>query len=132
MQQRSSTLALAAAAALLIAAPVNVPAESTLTGDQIRKLITGNTVTGNVGARPIEFSYTPKGEVYGTIGVNTDDGSWRIGNGNQYCHEWSEFFDGSEHCYQWRDLGGGRYRMVNVDADRDRDIDVSGIRPGTD
>jgi hypothetical protein len=124
-------LALAAFALLLLAA-APARAGGALTGQQIRALISGNTLFGADGTRPIEFSYTPEGRVYGTIGSETGNGSWRIRDGDRYCHEWSEFFDATERCYQWHVLNGGRYRMVNVDAYRVFGIDVWRIRPGLD
>jgi len=115
---------------LLLAAVTGFAADTPMTGEQVRALISGSTVSGPVYALPYDFSYTAEGRVYGTIGANTGDGAWRIRTGDRYCHEWSEFFDATEKCYQWHDLGNGRYRMVNVDAFRDYDIDVWRIRPG--
>jgi hypothetical protein len=120
------------ALALALASPAGLAAGKPMTGEQVRALITGNTVTGPLFAKPYEFSYTPEGRVYGTIGASTGNGTWRIREGDRYCHLWSVFFSGTEHCYRWHDLGGGRYRMVNVDAFRDRDVDVWSIRPGLD
>ena len=131
MQLRPMVLALAAFALLLLAA-APARAGGPLTGEQIRTLISGNTLFGAYRARPIEFSYTPEGRVYGTIGSETGNGSWRIRDGDRYCHEWSEFFDATERCYQWHKLGGGRYRMLNVDTYRVFGIDVWRIRAGLD
>jgi hypothetical protein len=116
--------------ALSLAATAGFAADTPMTGEQVRALLVGNTVSGPWYAEPYDFSYTREGRVYGTIGANTGNGTWRIRDGDRYCHEWSEFFEATEKCYQWHDLGGGRYRMVNVDAYRDRDIDVWRIRPG--
>ena len=118
---------------LLALAPVR--AQDPLTVDQIRALITGNTVTGPVGARPYAFSYTAAGEVYGDIGVSLDSGTWRIRDGDVYCHEWTEHFGGEERCYRWypqpdRAKSKGRYRLRNVDAFRARDMWVWQIKPG--
>lgn len=121
-------LLLGAQAAAGAATPEGTP----MTGEQVRSLIAGNTVTGPLYAQPYEFSYEPGGRVYGTVGANTANGRWRIRPGDRYCHEWTMLFDAIERCYRWYDLGAGRYRMVNVDAYRDWDIEVWRIRPGLD
>jgi len=82
--------------------------------------------------RHAEFSYMPGGRVYGEIGSDTGNGSWRITDDGRYCHEWSNFFDATENCYQWYDVGGGRYRMVSADSYRRWNIEVWRIRPGLD
>jgi hypothetical protein len=103
-----------------------------LSGEQVRTLISGNTVSGPIYAKPYDFSYMPGGRVYGEIGSDTGNGSWRITDDGRYCHEWSNFFDATENCYKWYDVGGGRYRMVNVDSYRRWDIEVWRIKPGLD
>ena len=101
-----------------------------LRGEQIRALISGNTVSGPIYAKPYDFSYMAEGRVYGDIDSSTGNGVWRIRDGDRYCHEWSNFFAGVERCYQWYDVGNGRYRMVNVDSFRIRNIEVWRIKPG--
>lgn len=131
MQPRNTVSMLAAIAVLSLAAAPTL-AGGALTGEQIRALSSGNTLFGAYGAQPIEFSYTPEGRVYGTIGSETGNGSWRIRDGDRYCHQWSEFFGATERCYQWYALDDGRYRMVNVDNYRVFGIEVWRIRPGLD
>ena len=101
-----------------------------LSGDEIKKLITSNTVKGPIGAQPYSFYYKPTGEVGGVIGGGDDDsGTWKIKQGDVFCHMWTDFFDGEEHCYEWH-KDGKRYVMKNVDADRSRHIPVWSIEKG--
>ena len=101
-----------------------------LSGDEIKKLITGNTVKGPIGARPYSFYYKPTGEAGGVIGGGgADSGTWKIKQGSVYCHMWTDYFDGVERCYEWH-KDGKRYVMKNVDADRSRDIPVWNIEKG--
>ena len=101
-----------------------------LSGEEIRKLIVGNTVKGPIGAQPYSFYYFPDGKVSGVIGDDDDDsGTWQIKNGDVFCFTWIDFFDGTQECYQWyRD--GSRYTMVSVEADRSSDIPVWSIEQG--
>jgi hypothetical protein len=132
MQPASLRATVTVLAVSVLAGPALFAADTVLTGEQVRALISGNTVIGALGARMYDFTYTPDGNVYGTINSSTDSGSWSISEGGRYCHEWSMFFDGTETCYQWHDLGDGRYRMVNVDAFRTWNLQVWNIRKGAD
>ncbi len=115
--------------AVLLQATVVAQAQQ-LSGDEIKKLITGNTVKGPIGARPYSFYYKPTGEVGGVIGAGgAGSGTWKIKQGNAYCHTWTDLFDGVEHCYEWH-KDGKRYVMKNVDVDRSRDIPVWNIEKG--
>jgi len=105
-------------------------ASGPLPGDQIRKLIVGNTVIGPGYRTLYDFSYAADGQIYGGTGYSTDQGNWQIRDDNVYCHEWSTFFGGEERCYQWYDTGNGRYLLKNVDVFRQYDVDVWRIEPG--
>lgn len=122
---------IAAVAALGLSLPLSA-AEGPLSGDQIRSLIVGNTVVGPVHGKLYDLSFLASGEAIGDTAGNTDAGTWRIRDGNVYCHEWSTFFGGYERCYRWYDSGEGRYTLKNVDAFRVRDFNVWRIRPGLD
>jgi hypothetical protein len=101
-----------------------------LAGERIRELIVGNTLVGPYYASLYQFSYTPDGRIFGSTGIGTDAGSWRIRDGNLYCHQWVELYDATERCYEWYDTGDGRYTMKNVDAFRQFDVYVWRIQPG--
>jgi len=97
------------------------PAEETLSGDQVRALIVGNTLQGSFMANPLTMVFYPDGTVYGSIGMTgSDSGTWEIED-DTYCNEWVTYFSGVRRCYQWVSDGDG-YVLKNVDKYRARDI----------
>ncbi len=105
---------------------------SVLTGDEVKRLIGGNTIEGPAGGREYRWYYATNGNVTGVIGRADDDsGKWFIKGDNTYCHQWIDFFGGVEHCYQWyKRERSGRYVMVNVDTDRHANIEVWKVMQG--
>lgn len=96
-------------------------AHEALTGDQVRSLITGNTLQGSFMTNPLTMVFYPNGEVVGSIGLTgSDSGTWEI-EGNNYCNEWVTYFSGVRRCYQWIPQGNG-YLLKNVDTFRARGI----------
>ena len=71
MSRHAITAILGALAWLAAAIPVQAAGES-LSGEQVRALISGNTVSGAIYAKPYDFSYTADGKIYGEIGSTTD------------------------------------------------------------
>ena len=97
------------------------PAGESLSGDQVRALITGNTLQGSFMANPLTMVFYADGVVRGSIGMTgSDSGTWEI-EGDTYCNEWVTYFSGVRRCYQW--VGDGdRYVLKNVDKFKARDI----------
>ncbi len=96
-------------------------AEEPLSGEQVRALITGNTLQGNFMANPLTMVFYEGGVVRGSVGMSgSDSGTWEI-EGDHYCNEWVTYFSGTRHCYQWLSHGD-RYVLKNVDTFRGRDI----------
>ena len=97
-----------------------------LTGEQIKKLVTGNTIQGPLGPAVYDWYYADDGKVSGDVGyADNDSGKWHIKGANTYCHQWQKFFDGAERCYQWYKLDrSGQYLMKNVDSEGHEDIKV--------
>jgi hypothetical protein len=101
-----------------------------LSGAEITKLLVGNSATGAVGAHLFTFYYKDPEKVSGVIGAgDNDSGTWKIKNGDTYCHDWIDFFDGVERCYQWHKSEDG-YTLVNVDAYHLRPLIVNKIQKG--
>ena len=97
------------------------PAQEPLSGEQVRALITGNTLQGNFMAHPLTMVFYDDGVVRGSVGMTgSDSGTWEIEE-DHYCNEWVTYFSGTHHCYQWLSQGDG-YVLKNVDAFRGRDI----------
>jgi hypothetical protein len=96
-------------------------AQEALSGDQVRALITDNTLQGSFMANPLTMVFYPDGVVRGSIGMTgSDDGTWEI-EGDNYCNEWVTYFSGVRRCYQWIRQGDG-YLLKNVDSFRVRNI----------
>jgi hypothetical protein len=96
-------------------------AQQALSGDQIRALITGNTLQGSFMSKPLTMVFYPEGVVRGAIGLTgSDSGDWEI-EGNNYCNEWVTYFSGVRRCYQWIPQGDG-YLLKNVDPFKVRNI----------
>ncbi len=110
-----------AVAMLLGTVSHQTPAHEALSGDQIRSLITGNTLQGNFMANPLTMVFYADGVVRGAIGfTGSDSGTWEI-EADNYCNEWVTYFSGVRRCYQWIPQGKG-YLLKNVDKYRARDI----------
>lgn len=96
-------------------------AQEALSGDQVRALITGNTLQGSFMANPLTMVFYEDGVVRGSIGMTgSDSGTWEI-EGDNYCNEWVTYFSGVRRCYQWVHQGDG-YLLKNVDNFRVRNI----------
>jgi hypothetical protein len=96
-------------------------AQEALSGDQVRALITGNTLQGSFMANPLTMVFYADGVVRGSIGMTgSDDGTWEIEDDN-YCNQWVTYFSGVRRCYQWVRQGDG-YLLKNVDSFRVRNI----------
>lgn len=106
--------------------------EPAISGDEIKKLIVGNTLQGPMGRELYDWYYQADGQVTGVVGTDDDSGTWQIKDSNVYCHKWDQYFDGVQRCYQWykEQEREGRYLLKNVDADRIGNIEVWKIRPG--
>ena len=120
-RRRRFVLALRAAALLLGAFGQASLAQEPLTGDEVRTLITGNTLQGSFMTNPLTMVFYDDGVVRGSIGMTgSDDGTWEI-EGDTYCNEWVTYFSGVRRCYQWIPDGDG-YLLKNVDSYRARNI----------
>lgn len=96
-------------------------AEEALTGDQVRALITGNTLKGSFMTNPLTMVFYKNGVVRGAIGLTgSDSGTWEI-EGDNYCNQWVTYFSGVRRCYRWIRQGDG-YVLKNVDSFKARPI----------
>lgn len=104
-------------AALLAGGCASQPpiSEDALNGDEIRSLITGNTLEGSYLADRLVMVFYADGVVRGSMGLTgSDSGTWEI-DGNSYCNEWDRYFGGDHRCYQWHRQGDG-FILENVDS----------------
>ena len=101
--------------ALLSAAALPGAANDALSGEELRKLITGNTLKGSYTTEPLTMVFYEDGLLRGRIGLTgSDSGTWEI-DGNKYCNEWIVYFNGVRKCYVWVPMGSG-YQLQSVDA----------------
>jgi hypothetical protein len=108
-------------AACLLALSARSPAQTALSGDEIRALISGNTLQGSYMTNPLTMVFYPDGTIRGAIGLTgSDSGTWEI-EGDKYCHLWFTYFSAVRRCYTWNRQGDG-YVLKNVDAFRARGI----------
>ena len=125
--------ALAACLLSLAAASAHANQAGPLTGDQIRELITGNTLKGAFMARQLTMVFYQDGVIRGALVLTgSDDGRWWIKD-DLYCHHWVTYFGGEDRCYRWVPDGKGGYVLENADAFRTRNIVgriVEGKPPG--
>ena len=80
---------LVAAGLILLSVAVSAAAgPKTLTGDEIRSQIVGNTVSGEMGTAFTEF-YNPDGTIRGSSADGAYQGKWHI-DGDTLCLEYDE------------------------------------------
>lgn len=83
-------------AAFLLAFTVNAAADQhKLSGDEIQKLLAGNSVHGVWGQSEYKSYFDPSGAtVYHAVGRDPENGRWRT-TATQYCSKWND----NESCY---------------------------------
>jgi hypothetical protein len=116
-------LAACTAALLLTAAPA---AAETLSGDALRKLVTGRTVylAAPLGGE-MPLRYSPNGTVDGNgqaVGLGRffaarESGRWFM-RGDQLCQQFPTWYNGERLCFTVQDLGGGRIRWIRDNGER--------------
>jgi len=101
-----------------------------LSGEEVRKLITGNTLRGNFRANPLIIVFHKEGRTTGRVGFRgAGRGQWSIEK-DIYCHRWSTYFGGTRRCYQWYRRPDNVYYLDNVDTFRFRGPLLGSIEPG--
>jgi hypothetical protein len=118
-------LARALALLFVCAAMPALAAPKPLTTDEIRALLTGNTVHGTWAGREYFSYFEANGwTTYVEPGKPSTLGRWQV-HDNKYCSKWGEF--GSESCYAleqdgetllWVTTEGARYPSTVLPGDR--------------
>ncbi len=96
-------------AVAMIGAVTTGNAEPTgLSGDALRKTISGRTILLDTPVGGLPISYQPNGTLSGKAsgmqnlaGLKNDRGRWWIA-ANKVCQKWETWLDGREYCYQMR------------------------------
>ncbi len=88
-----------------------------LNGEEVTKLISGNTFRGGWEGRQLTMVYYENGVVRGSHGLTgSDGGTWTVDE-DVYCHRWTRIFDSTRRCYKWWRREND-YLLQNVDAFR--------------
>ena len=101
------TLLAAACSALALGAALAAEPAS-LSGDELRKAVSGKTVYLTISGVELPIRYSPSGSMEGSMGVvaaslargdgASDRGKWWI-SGNQLCQRWTSWMEGKSYCY---------------------------------
>ena len=116
-------LILALVAGLLAGCETMNPGEDdvALSGDEVRELITGNTLRSAWEGEQLTMVFYANGVVRGSQGLrSSDSGTWEI-NDDIYCNRWTRLFDSTRRCYRWWRRESD-YLLENVDAFRIRNL----------
>lgn len=88
-----------------------------LNGEEITKLITGNTFRGAWEGQQLTMVFFDNGVIRGSHGLTgSDSGTWEM-DGDTFCMRWTRYFGSTRRCFKWwrRDRD---YLLQNVDAFR--------------
>ena len=87
-------------------------ADTQLTGDQVKQLITGNSVDAHSNAKGVDFKAYFAADGSGVLQNEkgrTFNGVWRITESGDHCSKWG---DQKETCGQVMDPGDGTYKRM--------------------
>src|SRR5262249_41123120 len=88
----------------------NTATPLTLRGDDVQRVLTGNTLVGYDDAGPFWMYYPSLGTIWGQASNgDVDVGRWRV-NGDYYCRTWRRWRGGEEQC--WRFATDGSSRLI--------------------
>ena len=88
----------------------------TLTGSEIRRLLTGNTVLGRDTLGPFWMHYPSANTVWGLASNgDVDIGRWWV-SGNHYCRTWRRWGGGTEQCWLFASDGSSRLLWIEPDG----------------
>jgi hypothetical protein len=97
---------------------------ASLSGDELRKAISGKTVYLNISGFELPIRYSASGRMSGKMSMiaaslsrgdgSSDTGKWWAGN-DQLCQRWSSWMDGKTYCYKLT-RNGSTVRWVRNDG----------------
>lgn len=86
-----------------------------LSGDQVKQLISGNSVEAHSNAKGFDFKtyFAPDGSAVLEGGTGkTFTGAWRINESGEHCVQWKRQKEQKETCAQIVDMGDGTYNRM--------------------
>ncbi len=108
---KTTLIALATFATLALGAPPSetAAAEAALTGNVLRKTVSGKTVYLKISGFELPIRYSAGGSMTGSMSMvaaalargdgASDRGKWWI-SGDQLCQRWTSWMDGKSYCYK--------------------------------
>ena len=99
-----------------------------LNGEELTKLISGNTFRGAWEGQQLTMVYYENGVVGGSQGLTSSDrGTWTVDE-DIYCHRWTRLFGSTRRCFKWWRRESD-YLLQNVDAFRINNL-TGTVEPG--
>jgi len=95
----------------LIALSTSAVAGSALSGDQVKQLITGNSVEAHSNAKGVDFKAYFAADGSASLEANGKNrkGVWHINDSGEHCIQWNTQ---KENCGQIVDMGDGTYNRM--------------------
>lgn len=97
------------AAGLALPATGTLAEDAALTGDQLRKAVSGKTVFLKISGFELPIKYAPNGRMTGKMSTvaaslsrgdgSSDSGKWWVEN-DQLCQKWTAWMDSKQYCYK--------------------------------
>jgi hypothetical protein len=88
----------------------------TLSGQEVRQLLGGNTLVGRDGAGPFWMHYPSEDTVWGLASSgDVDIGHWWV-SGNHYCRSWRHWSNGREQCWLFATDGSDELLWIEPDG----------------
>ena len=88
-----------------------------LSGEEVTKLISGNTFRGAWEGQQLTMVYYDNGVVRGSHGLTgSDGGTWTVED-DVYCMRWTRLFGSTRRCFKWWRRESD-YLLQNVDSFR--------------
>jgi hypothetical protein len=97
------------AAGMVLTATAALAEPESLTGDALRKAISGKTVYLNISGFELPIRYSANGRMSGKMSTvaasfsrgdgSSDTGKWWVA-GDQLCQQWRIWMDGKTYCYK--------------------------------
>ncbi|MFO7478565.1 MAG: hypothetical protein R6X03_09510 [Methyloceanibacter sp.] len=108
----------------IAAAKATEPKNAALSGDALRKAVSGKVVSLKISGFELPIRYSASGTMRGSMSTvmaslargdgATDHGKWWI-EGNQLCQRWTSWMDGRSYCYKFT-VNGNSVQWVRNDG----------------
>jgi hypothetical protein len=108
----------------IAAAEAAEPRNAALSGDALRKAVSGKVVSLKISGFELPIRYSAGGTMRGSMSTvmaslargdgATDNGKWWI-EGNQLCQRWTSWMDGKSYCYKFT-VNGNSVQWVRNDG----------------